>query len=135
MRPVRVLIVDDMPQVRQGLRTLLPLAAEATGLPLEIVGEVGDGKEAIEQAAALGPDVVLMDLELPELDGYAAAQAIKACRPSTRVVALTVHGDAAARHQAQAAGVDAFVEKGVPLPVLMQAIRGSVAENQKGEVL
>jgi NarL family two-component system response regulator LiaR len=126
MKPIRVLIVDDMPQVRQGLRTLLPLAGEAAGLQLEIVGEAGNGNEAIAQATALGPDVVLMDLEMPEMDGYAATQAIKAVRPSTRVIALTVHGDPAARHKAQEAGVDELIEKGSPMPLLMQAIRGGV---------
>jgi len=121
---MRVLIVDDTAQVRQGLRTLLPLAGEAAGLPLEIAGEAGTGREAIVQAAALSPDVVLMDLEMPELDGYAATQAIKAGRFSTRVVALTVHGEPEARQKAQAAGVDAFVEKGAALPLLLQAMRG-----------
>ncbi|MEJ2556988.1 MAG: response regulator transcription factor [Anaerolineae bacterium] len=130
MRPIRVLIVDDMPHVRQGLRTLLPLAGQAAGLQLELVGEAGNGNEAIAQAIALGPDVVLMDLEMPEMDGYAATQAIKAVRPSTRVIALTVHGDPAARHQAQEAGVDQFVEKGTPLPVLMQAIRSGVEKSK-----
>jgi DNA-binding NarL/FixJ family response regulator len=129
MRPMRVLIVDDMPQVRQGLRTLLPLAGEATDRPLEIVGEAGTGREAIVQAAALEPDVVLMDLELPELDGYAATQAIKAGRPATRVVALTVHGEPQARQRAQAAGVDAFVDKGAALPLLLQAMCGDTDQS------
>ncbi len=126
MRPIRVLIVDDMPQVRQGLLTLLPLAGEAAGLQLELVGEAGNGNEAIAQAIALCPDVVLMDLEMPEMDGYAATQAIKAVRPSTRVIALTVHGDTAARHKAHEAGVDELIEKGSPMPLLMQTIRGGV---------
>jgi len=125
MRPIRVLIVDDAPEVRRGLRTLLPLVAEAMALELAIVGEAGDGDEAIAQAIALDADVVLMDLEMPGVDGYAAARAIKARHPSTRVVALTVHGDPAARRQAQQAGVDEFVEKGAPMPVLMQAIRAT----------
>jgi DNA-binding NarL/FixJ family response regulator len=129
MRPMRVLIVDDMPQVRQGLCTLLPLAGEAAGLPLEIVGEAGDGKEAIQRTAALHPDVVLMDLEMPELDGYAATQAIKAGRPATRVVALTVHGEPQARQRAQAAGVDAFVDKGAALPLLLQAMCGDTDQS------
>lgn len=125
MRAIRVLIVDDSLQVRQGLHSLLPLAAEAADLQLEIVGEASHGREAIERAIALGPDVVLMDLEMPELDGYAATQAIKACLPATRVVALTVHSDSATCHKAREAGVDEFVEKGGPLPLLMQAIRRS----------
>ena len=65
MRTIRVLIVDDAPEVRQGLRALLPLAGAAAGMALEIVGEAANGGEAVEQAVALDPDVVLMDLRCP----------------------------------------------------------------------
>lgn len=125
MRPIRVFIVDDVPEVRRGLRTLLPLVGETMDLELEIVGEAGNGDEAISQAIALNTDVVLMDLEMPEMDGYAATRAIKARRPSIRVVALTAQADPAARQKAREAGVDEFVEKGAPMPVLMQAIRAT----------
>ncbi len=123
MQAIRLLIVDDTPQVRQGLRTLLPMAGEAAGLQLTIVGEAGDGAAAIEQSLALRPDVVLMDLEMPGIDGYAAARAIKARRPHTRIIALTVHGDPAACQKAREAGMDDFLTKGSPMPLLMQAIR------------
>jgi len=113
----RVLIVDDSPQVRQELRTLLPLAGE-----IEIVGEAADGLEAVHLAQALQPEVILMDLEMPVLDGYQAARQIKAICPACRVVALTVYGDPASRNRAAEAGVDAFLVKGVAVESLVQAI-------------
>ena len=113
----RVLIADDNPQVRQELRTLLPLAAD-----LEIVGEAADGLEATRLAQTLEPDVILLDLEMPVMDGYQAARQIRAACPSCRLVALTVYGDAASRDQAAEAGVDVFLVKGVSVETLVQAI-------------
>jgi DNA-binding NarL/FixJ family response regulator len=114
---LRVLIVDDSPQVRQELRTILPLAGD-----IEIVGEAADGLEAVRLAEALQPEVVLLDLVMPALDGYQAARQIKAICPSCRVVALTVYGDPASRDQAAQAGVDVFLVKGVSVETLVQAI-------------
>ena len=117
-RPARrVLIVDDSPQVRQELRTLLPLAGD-----IEIVGEAADGLEAVRLAEALQPEVVLMDLEMPVLDGYEATCQIKSRWPACRVVALTVHGYEAARQKASQSGVDVFLVKGVSVETLVQAI-------------
>ena len=113
----RVLIVDDSPQVRQELCTLLPLAGD-----IEIVGEAADGLEAIQLAQALQPQVILLDLEMPVMDGYQAARQIKDVCPSCRVVALTVYADPASRIQAAQAGVDVFLVKGVALETLVQAI-------------
>jgi DNA-binding NarL/FixJ family response regulator len=113
----RVLIVDDSSQVRRELRTLLPLAGG-----IEIVGEASDGREAIRLAQALQPEVVLMDLEMPVLDGYEATRQIKASSPSCRVVALTVHGYEAARQKASQSGVDVFLVKGGSVETLVQAI-------------
>jgi len=113
----RVLIADDNPQVRQELRTLLPLAGD-----IEIVGEAPDGREAVRLALALQPEVVLMDLEMPILDGYEATRQIKAGSPSCRVIALTVHGYDAARQKASQSGVDVFLVKGVSVETLVQAI-------------
>jgi len=113
----RVLIVDDSPQVRRELRTLLPLAGD-----IEVVGEAADGREAIRLAEALQPEVVLMDLEMPVLDGYEATRQIKAGFPSCRVVALTVHGYETARQKAMQAGVDLFMVKGAALESLVEAI-------------
>ncbi len=131
MKQVRVLIVDDAPEVRQALRTLLPLAAPDAGLAVEVVGEAGDGRGAIEQVAALGPDVVLMDLEMPRIDGYAATRAVKANRPLTRVVVLTVHGDAASLARAREAGADEVVEKGTPIVTLLETIGGGWLKSER----
>ncbi len=113
----RILLVDDSAQVRQELRTLLPLAAD-----IQIVGEAADGREAIRLAQALQPDAILMDLEMPVLDGYEATRQIKAGSPSCRVIALTVHGYEAARQKASQSGVDVFLLKGVSVETLVQAI-------------
>ncbi len=119
MAATRVLIVDDRPQVRQDLRTLLPLLWQ-----VEVVGEAGDGAEAVQVAAALHPDVVLLDLEMPGVDGYEAARQIKSRGLAKRIVVLTVHGYPEAREKAWQAGVDDFVEKGSAPAVLGAAILG-----------
>ena len=118
----RILIVDDNPQVRRELRTLLPLAGD-----LEVVGEAADGEEAVRLAEALQPHVILLDLQMPVLDGYEAARQIKGRRPGCRVVALTVHDDEATRQKATQAGVDVFLVKGSPLGALVEAIAGVAA--------
>jgi DNA-binding NarL/FixJ family response regulator len=118
MVPVRILVVDDMPRVRQDLGTLLTLAGG-----IQVVGEASDGREAIRQAQLLQPDAVLMDLEMPILDGYAATRQIKKSCPGTRVIALTVHGYPEARAMATEAGVDDFVVKGASLDTLIKAIQ------------
>ncbi len=107
MEKIRVLLVDDVPQVRQDLRTALMLTGE-----VDIVGEAEDGRRAIDLEQALTPDVVLMDLEMPGMDGFEAARTIKAQRPSCRIVALSVHATAHDRQQAAECGIDAFVVKG-----------------------
>lgn len=117
MPALRLLIVDDFPQVREDLRTALTLAGG-----IDIVGEAGDGQEAVRLAGRIRPDVVLMDLEMPVLDGFEASRQIKARNPACRVVALTVHGDEAARRNAASAGIDDFVVKGAPLEALMRAL-------------
>jgi len=114
---IQVLIVDDVPQVRQDLCTLLSLIGE-----IQIAGEASNGLEAVLQVEALQPDVVLMDLEMPALDGYEATRQIKARFPACRVIALTVHGYEEARQKAIQAGVDGFIVKGAPVETLVQAI-------------
>ena len=117
MANIRMLIVDDVTEVRQDLRTMLTLSCD-----VEIVGEAADGLEAIHQAEILQPEVILMDLEMPVLDGYLATEQIKNQHPSCWVVALTVHGYEEARQRALQAGVDAFIVKGEPIESLVQAI-------------
>jgi DNA-binding NarL/FixJ family response regulator len=113
----RVLIVDDRQLVRQELRAFLPLAGS-----IEVVGEAADGLEAVRLVAALRPHAVLLDLQMPVMDGYQAAAQIKANCPSCRVVALTIHSDEIARQRAAEAGVDVFVLKGAPISELLEAL-------------
>ncbi len=111
------MIVDDNPHVRRELHTLLSLAGR-----IEIVAEAADGREALDLVRKLQPQVVLMDLEMPVLDGYDATRQIKERWPACRVVALTVHGDEVARQKAGQCGVDAFVVKGMEVESLVDAI-------------
>jgi DNA-binding NarL/FixJ family response regulator len=124
MNAIRVLIVDDAEQVRQGLRTILTLAGSGDEEgPIEIVGEATDGQEAVRQAEILQPEVILMDLEMPVMNGYEAARQIKTRCPGIRVIALTVHDSLAAWQEAHLAGIDDIVVKGAPLTTIIQAIR------------
>ena len=124
MTATRVLIVDDSPHVRQDLGTLLPLLGD-----IEVVGEAGNGEQAIRQAEALHPDVVLLDLEMPVLDGYEAGRQIKARCPAIRVIALTAYGNPVARERARQAGLDEFVEKGATVAEIVRAIHGLQTED------
>ena len=113
----RVLLVDDIEQVRWDLRVILSLSGD-----LEIVGEATNGLEAIRLTESLQPDVVLMDLEMPLMDGYEATRLIKTLCPSCRIVALTVHSYDEARKRAQRSGVDVFIVKGAPVENIVQSI-------------
>lgn len=122
MAAIRVLIVDDVSRVRQDLRTVLALAGSEQAQPVEVVGEAANGLEAVSMAEALRPDAVLMDLEMPVMDGCEAARQIKRRWPECRVIALTVHDYEAAREKARLAGMDAFVVKGAPVETLVRVI-------------
>ncbi len=117
--PIRLLLADDAPQVLHDLHQLL----ELTGL-IEIVAEARNGQEAVRLAAELGPDAILMDLEMPGMDGYTATHAIKSRLPAPRVIILSVHAGSQERQRAQAAGADEFVVKGASYEVLVNAILG-----------
>jgi DNA-binding NarL/FixJ family response regulator len=121
---IQVLIVDDMAKVRQDLRTLLKLSGQ-----IDIVGEASNGLEAVAQVKELAPDVVLLDLEMPVMDGYEAAKQIKTCNPACWIVALTVHAYDEALQKALEAGVDSFIVKGAPIEVLVQEIIDSKEKN------
>ncbi len=120
---LRVLIVDDVPDVRQELRLLLELTGE-----LQVIGEAANGLEAMARVDVLRPDVVVMDLEMPVMDGYAATRRIKAASPACGVIALTIHGDQGERLEALEAGMADVVVKGAPLEELLQAIRSAAAQ-------
>ena len=88
MDKISVLIVDDHAVVRQGLRTFLDLQDD-----IDVVGEASNGAEAVEQVRRLLPDVVLMDLEMPEMDGIEATRQVRALSPTTQVIVLTSFGE------------------------------------------
>ena len=123
MSRIRVLIVDDNVQVRQDLSTLLTLAGIAGGFILEAVGEASNGQEAIEQVINLHPDIVLMDLAMPVLDGWESTRQIKSMFPNIKVIALTVHSDQESREKAFNSGVNGFIEKGAPAADIIRKIR------------
>jgi DNA-binding NarL/FixJ family response regulator len=104
-----VLLVDDQPAVRQGLRLLLQLESR-----IVILGEAGSAAEALALAEVLRPDVVIMDVEMPGMDGIEATALLVAMLPQCSVIILTINGSAATRARAMSAGARAFVEKGRP---------------------
>jgi DNA-binding NarL/FixJ family response regulator len=121
MRPIRLLIADDHPVVRDGLRAML-----ATQPDMELVGEAATGSEAVERALALHPDVVLMDLQMPELDGPAAIATLRERAPEVRVLVLTTFGTDADITRAVDAGATGYLLKDAPREQLFGAIRAAV---------
>lgn len=115
---IRVLLVDDQPLIRAGLRMLC--AAEDD---LEVVGEAGDGREAVSLAERLAPDVIVMDLRMPGVDGITATSRILASRPATRVLVLTTFGDDDHLYPALTAGACGFLLKDAPPADLLAGIR------------
>jgi DNA-binding NarL/FixJ family response regulator len=103
-RRVRILIADDRPTTRRGLRALLTQFAQ-----VEVVGEAANGQESVELVAECRPDLVLMDMQMPVMDGLEATRRIKQQWPEVKVIALTIY--AKYRVQALAAGADAFLLK------------------------
>lgn len=118
--PIRVMIADDHEVVRQGLKTFLGLDPG-----LEIVGEAEDGAEAVERARELRPDVVLMDLVMPEMDGLAATRAIRAELPDTEVIALTSVLEDSSVGEALRAGAIGYLLKDTRAGELRRAIRAA----------
>ena len=111
----RVLIADDQQPTRQGLRALLTLLPD-----IEWVGEAADGREAVDLVIERRPDVVLMDVRMPVMDGIEATRRIKSQSPEVNVIILTMYGDYQA--EALAAGADEFLVKGGPTEILHRAI-------------
>ena len=120
--PIRLLVADDHEVVRQGLRTFLGLDAD-----LELVGEARDGREAVEMAGRLKPDVVLMDLVMPEMDGIAATDAIHRDFPEVQVIALTSVLENASVADALRAGAIGYLLKNASPQNLHRGIRAAVA--------
>jgi NarL family two-component system response regulator LiaR len=120
--PIRVLVVDDHAVVREGLRAFLELQDS-----IEVVGEAGDGHEAVEQATRLVPDVVLMDLVMPRLDGLEAMRALRASLPGVRVIVLTSFLDDAMLLPALRAGAAGYLLKNAQPHEIARAVRAAHA--------
>jgi DNA-binding NarL/FixJ family response regulator len=118
-RRVKILIADDRPTTRRGLRALLTQFAQ-----VEIVGEAADGQESVDLVAECRPDIVLMDMKMPVMDGLEATRRIKQQWPEVKVIALTIY--AKYRAQALAVGVDAFLLKDGASDKLASAILAQV---------
>jgi DNA-binding NarL/FixJ family response regulator len=115
---IRVLIADDHAVVRQGLRTFLDLQED-----VEVVGEAADGEAAVAEAWRAAPDVVLLDLAMPKLDGVAALPRLREAAPAARVIVLTSFGEDERLFAALRAGAAGFLLKTVEPPELVRAIR------------
>ncbi len=118
MNRIRVLLVDDHETVREGLRLLLDSQSD-----MEVVAEAADGRAAVEFNERLRPQVVVMDLSMPEMNGLQATQAIKRSHPGTAIVALTRHDDAAFVDELKKAGASAYVLKQSASRELLDAVR------------
>jgi len=117
MEKIRVLIADDHALVREGLRLMLSSFPE-----IEIVGEARDGREAVEKAASLEPDVVLMDFQMPVMDGLEAVKVIKEQQPAINVIMLTIHGEDEYVTEAIMHGASGYVLKSVTKEELIKII-------------
>lgn len=124
MDKIRILLADDHAVVRAGLRMLLNAQPD-----MEVVGEAADGREAIEQAEKLSPDVVLLDLTMPGLGGLSALSVIRGKAPGTKVLVLTMHDDEGYLRQVLKAGGSGYVVKKAADMELLSAIRAV----QRGE--
>lgn len=117
--PIRLLIADDDQRTTRVLRESLP------EFGFDIVGNASNGAEAGDKAAALRPEVVLMDLRMPEVDGIEATVLIKAKDPRTQVVILTAFSERDAKQAAEFMGAASLLEKDAPLDVLIDTLRAA----------
>jgi len=120
-----ILIVDDNAQLRAFMRGIVAQKPD-----FQVVGEAEDGAEAIRLAQELQPDIVLLDLAMPQVNGLEALRHIKAARPATKVIIVTVHDEDAYRQAATEGGTDAFLLKKTLVTVLwptIQRLRGCIS--------
>ena len=118
MSPIRVFVVDDHTLIRQGIVGLLESQPD-----IEVVGQAGNGREAVATFAAMSPDVVLMDIAMPGISGLTATREMKERRPDVRVLILTIHDREDYLFQALRAGASGYVLKGADVQDLLAAVR------------
>jgi DNA-binding NarL/FixJ family response regulator len=125
MLAIRVLLADDHAVVREGLRLLIE-----THRDISVVGEAADGREAVSLAKQLQPDVVVMDITMPDLNGIVATRQIRNCCPSTQVVILSMHASTEHISQALRAGAKGYLLKEAAGKEVVQAIRAAHLGNR-----
>jgi DNA-binding NarL/FixJ family response regulator len=125
---VRMLVVDDLPTIREGLCLRLALEPD-----LVVVGTAGCGERALTLAGQLQPDVVLLDVVMPGMDGITATRLLRELLPACAIILVTLFDDANTRRRAAAAGTAAVVSKHEPIEVLLDAIRATVAGRSTAE--
>ena len=115
---IKILVVDDQAVVCEGLKMRFALEPD-----LHVVGEAGNGLEALEAARTLAPDIIVMDVEMPLMDGITAARHLQETLPHIGLVMFSIHDDAETRAWAQEAGAATFVQKDGAGENLLEAIR------------
>jgi DNA-binding NarL/FixJ family response regulator len=123
--PLRILLADDHVTVRHGLKLLIDSQPD-----MKVIGEASDGEAAVQQALALKPDVVVMDISMPRMNGLAATRTLRRAQPDTVIVTLTRHADDAYLQELLRAGVSGYVLKRSAPTELLHAIRGAAAGGQ-----
>jgi DNA-binding NarL/FixJ family response regulator len=118
MAALQIFLADDHMVVREGLKTLINAQPD-----MIVIGEAGDGQTALQQAQACQPDIVIMDITMPDMNGIQATAQLKHACPDVKVVALSVHEDTSYLRQLLAAGASGYVLKHVAADALIQAIR------------
>jgi DNA-binding NarL/FixJ family response regulator len=124
MPEIRVLIAEDHETVREGLKLIIDTQPDMT-----VVGEAGDGREAVKLAQQLAPDVLMMDISMPELNGLKAAAKLKRVAPDIKILTLTRHTDQAYLQELLEAGVSGYVLKQSAATDLVRAVRAVAAGN------
>ncbi len=124
---ITIVIADDQPAIREGLRMRLALEAD-----IQIIGEARDGNETLDIVLRLQPDIVIVDMEMPGMDGLATTKALQSLVPDIQVIILTIHDDETTRKQAREAGAVGFVSKYAADVVLLNTL-GVLANRSKSK--
>jgi len=136
MKKIRILIADDHAIVRDGLRQIL-----STQVDMDVIGAAGEGQQALEQAKALKPDVMIVDIAMPGLSGLDVIGLVRESLPAVQVVVLSMHAKESYVHQALASGAVGYVLKASPRTDILEAIRAAhrgeyfLSSNIRAEVI
>ncbi|HEY7506164.1 MAG TPA: response regulator transcription factor [Nitrososphaera sp.] len=128
-RPHRILIVDDAQSVRESLSWLL-----LDELDFIVAGDAANGSDAVRQVIDLKPDLVILDIELPDTDGFEVTRQLKALPRPPLVVLLSIHSDDLSKQRGVQAGCDAFVEKGLGWPGLLAVLQNILSQDDSDQL-